>query len=217
MSVRRDKKYVQLQRALAKRIAEQLVASAIIIQNEIKISLSSHGRQPSRGSASSPPGSPPGVRTGTLRRSWQVGLPGNVYDVSQTKRAVKPKIRIGSNVVYARIHEFGGIIRAKKAKALTIPLNREAEQLLDRYGSARAIPGLKVIRTKKKTAVLARVKERLTTIQFGSQKPKITPLFALVKFVRMPPRPYVRPALARARPQIRKLFEPDRLLAGIKL
>ena len=75
------------------------------------------------------PGTAPGARTGTLARSV-------VIDRSRLN-ADNPSVRVGTNLVYARIHEFGGIIKPKKAKWLAFFVGK---------GAAR-----RFIRTKKVT------------------------------------------------------------------
>jgi phage gpG-like protein len=45
-------------------------------------------------------------------------------------------VTVGSSHVAAALHQFGGVIRPVKAKALTIPLTKEASQ----YGSPRRFP-----------------------------------------------------------------------------
>lgn len=50
---------------------------------------------------------------------------------------------VGTNVVYAAIHQFGGIIRAKKGPFLSIPVTPAARAA----GSPRNMPGLHVWQT----------------------------------------------------------------------
>jgi phage gpG-like protein len=72
--------------------------AAIFLTREIKIQLRT-GQPPG------PPGKPPHRLTGALARSID-------YEMSHHTA------RIGTNLVYGRIHELGGDITAKKAKAL---------------------------------------------------------------------------------------------------
>lgn len=53
------------------------------------------------------------VDTGLLRQSFQIQFDNKVA-------------KVGTNIRYARIHNYGGVIRAKK-KYLTIPIAREAK------------------------------------------------------------------------------------------
>lgn len=99
----------QVDAAIERGLIRGLDAAAILYQAGVKQALSKHG-----GPGPSPAGSPPAVQTGTLRRSVQV-------DRSKNK-GKHPKVRIGTNLVYARIHEFGGTITPKRAKALAFQL-----------------------------------------------------------------------------------------------
>lgn len=74
---------------------------AIVLQTGIKNELSLH-------SSPSNPGQSPGVKTGALRRSIQIDR----SKISQLR------VRVGSNLIYARIQEFGGIITPKNKKVL---------------------------------------------------------------------------------------------------
>lgn len=56
---------------------------------------------------------------------------------SITGKAIGNGIAVGTNVVYAALHQFGGVVRPKKAKFLAIPLTKEAK----RAGSPRKFPG----------------------------------------------------------------------------
>jgi phage gpG-like protein len=50
---------------------------------------------------------------------------------------------VGTNVAYAAIHQFGGVIRAKKGPFLAIPVTAAARS----EGSPRGMPGLSVWQT----------------------------------------------------------------------
>jgi phage gpG-like protein len=54
--------------------------------------------------------------------------------VSRPPRVTPASVSVGSNLIYALIHQKGGTIKAKKGKYLTIPVTREAR----RAGSIRA-------------------------------------------------------------------------------
>jgi len=80
------------------------------------------------------------------------------------------------NVIYATIHEYGGTITPKQAQFLAVPLTGEAKNAR----SPRRMPGLTVRISKggKSGVLLA-----------GD-----VAQYALVKSVKIPARPYVRPA-----------------------
>jgi len=57
------------------------------------------------------------VGTGALRRSWHITSFGERSSFT---------VRLGTSSKYARIHQYGGIIKPKKSKYLAIPLRKEA-------------------------------------------------------------------------------------------
>lgn len=113
MSVQWRGQFVRQQ--IATGVVKGLAASAIVLQRQIKATLTSGGASNKMaGGKPSRPGRPPAVQTGTLRRSIQVDLSRN--------KGKRPVARVGTAVVYARIHEFGGRISAKSAPALVFQL-----------------------------------------------------------------------------------------------
>jgi phage gpG-like protein len=89
---------------------------------------------------------------------------------------------IGTNVIYARIHEFGGIITPKTAGALTIPFPGIK-------GKAKDYQNTWLYRRSGKNPVIM---QRLSSPK--GRKTSYRPLFTLVKSVRIPARPYIRPS-----------------------
>lgn len=182
----------QVLRMLRDATARGLKRSAVVVQNEVRTQLSKGGG----GGAvknfgkHAPAGQPPFVQTGHLRRSWQMGNPNAVYDASKATAVPTALVRVGSNVPYARIHEFGGVVRAKRAKYLTIPLNVNAYRLIRNHGTTAKIPGL------------FRVGNALARRRGKGKRAKLEVLFALKRSVRIPKRPYVRPALKIAGPKV---------------
>lgn len=70
---------------------------------------------------------------------------------SLTTAADRKSATVGTNVAYAAIHQFGGVIRAKKGPFLSIPVTDAARAA----GSPRAFPGeLKVAQTLKGQFIL---------------------------------------------------------------
>lgn len=80
---------------------------------------------------------------------------------------------VGTNVIYAAIHQFGGVIRAKKGPFLAIPITPAAR----RAGSPTRMPGLRVWQTLKG--------------QFVMGDDKGTVHFLLRRQVTMPERPFL--------------------------
>lgn len=80
---------------------------------------------------------------------------------------------VGTNVVYAAIHQFGGVIRAKKGPFLAIPVTPQARAA----GSPTRMPGLHVWQTLKGQFVM------------GDDKGNVH--FLLRRQVTMPERPFL--------------------------
>lgn len=93
----RFRKNPNCEKACWDKITKALDRAAILYQGEVKQQLS--GPHSSKKL---------GVKTGHLRRSIQI-------DRTHVKNG---KIRVGTNVKYSRIHEFGGVIKAKTAGLL---------------------------------------------------------------------------------------------------
>lgn len=96
-------------------------------------------------------------------------------------------VTIESTKAYAGIHEHGGIIRPKRARALTVPLTPQARRL-----PAKLWPKGSLFRVG---SVLASKMGR-----------GIRPQFALKKSVFIRPKRYVSRALKRSEPQLRNLL-----------
>lgn len=180
-------------------VTKGLTRSAGIVQQEVRKQLSKGGAQRSKNfGVHAPPGQPPFVSTGHLRRSWQMGSSGAYYNRTAIADPVRPRVVVGSNMKYARIHEFGGVIKAKRAKNLVIPLNYEAFRI-QRDGNWKGV---------------FRVGNALAK---RSGRGKLKFLFALKKSVRIPPRPYVRPGVRLARPRVLAEFAPAVLMRGMNV
>jgi phage gpG-like protein len=109
---------------------------------------------------------------------------------------------VGSNVVYARIQELGGPIRAKHAKYLTIPLDAARTPSGVARAPARSWPNTFVIQGRGGHLIIMQRHGR-----------GIRPLFVLKRSVRLEPNPYFRPALEKNRASIREQFGRDVKLA----
>jgi len=115
---------------------------------------------------SSQPGEPPAVQAGRLRHSITYRVLGRV-------------LQVGTNLVYAAILHFGGTIRPKRAKALTIPIAPEARGM-----RARDFENTFVLRRPDDEAGEGLIMQSLAG---GGVKP----LFALRTSVTIKPRPYM--------------------------
>lgn len=112
-------------------------------------------------------------RTGFLRR-------GVFQNVQEIKGGRELLVGIGG-VKYARIQEFGGIVRPKRAKWLTIPVGPAKTAAGVARGPARSFPGLKFVSVNRALALLVG--------DHGKGKnAKPTVFFVLKKEVRLRPR-----------------------------
>lgn len=124
------------------------------------------------------------VRTAQLWRSigFKTGTEG-----------AKSYVEVGSGVAgkkappYARIHEKGGIIRPKKAKALTVPLPGIR-------GLAANYPNAFIIKSKKGNVLLVEKKG----------KKGLRPLFVLKQSVKIPKRHWLSQSIREMKPDLIK-------------
>lgn len=194
MTVSHNWKGEEVLARIRKNVRRSIAASAIILQTETKNQLNKGASPPS-----SAPGSPPHKLTGALGQSIQTDLRGI--------REKNPRVRVGPSlfrVPYARIQELGGTIIPKKGRALAVPIGAAGRKAArDAGGSLRSL-NLIFIPRKGQAPLLAK--------KVGK---RIKPLFILLKSVTLPARPYLKPAAQLARPQIRKQFTSDKLLAEV--
>jgi hypothetical protein len=120
------------------------------------------------------------AKTGGLARSWS--------PVFRTSGGVK-EIGVFSDSPYARIHEHGGEITPKAARALTIPLTPTA-----RRRSARDWKDLKLIHRPPFLPILATVR-----------KGKIQPQYVLKNRVFITPKRYLTKAGEKVEPDLKEL------------
>ncbi len=181
MPARHNWRGPEVLRKLHEAARKLVAASAVVLQDEIR-------RQLGRGSSPSAPGSPPGVLTGFLRRSIEI-------DLSRIGEP-HPKARVGSTAPYAAIHEFGGVVTPKTAGALAVPIGIAGRRAArDAGGSIRSL-NLQAIKRPGRPTLLVRPGPRKSMV----------PLFVLKQSITLPPRPYIRPAVALARPRIVERF-----------
>ncbi len=143
----------------------------------------------------SAPGTPPNTQTGLLRNSINVAKVSDGF------------YRTISAARYSRIHEFGGIVRPVRAKAIPVPLNHAARVILQRSGGnlRTAMPNARIIKRRGKDSLL------VGADKFASQKgykggkkviDRSRPIFVLKKSVRIPARPFFGPVLNRNRTEL---------------
>jgi phage gpG-like protein len=141
---------------------------------------------------SSPQGTPPNIRRGFLRRSFQVRSGNNLSAI------------IWSDSRYALIHERGGTIRPKNVKHLTVPKNEAAQRFLETKGtnSLRNYDFMFFISKGKKflVAQFGVTSGEYYTNAKGKRVRRISkyaPLIELKRSVNIPRRPYVRKMIRR--------------------
>jgi phage gpG-like protein len=121
------------------------------------------------------------VRSGKLRSSIQIALGGT---------PTNPWATIGTNTIYARIQELGGIIRAKNRPYLVFRINTAVK-----------------IYSKSKT-----VKVGGSKYEFGGNRLKNNQniySWVRVKQVTIPPRPFLKTAMEAALPAINRIAEEE--------
>jgi phage gpG-like protein len=188
----------KIDRAIDKGIRNGVLAAGVHYQSSVKKAMSKHASNRGNGGRSSPAGGPPGVATGTLRRSVQI-------DIGGLTRGDTARVRVGTNVEYARIHEFGGVITAKGG-GLTVPIHPDARRASDQGRSARDFPDLVLVPRPGKPPLLIRDRGGVWDI-----------MYVLPKSVVMPARPVWRPVFKRENKQMQDLIRRgvDAALGGV--
>jgi hypothetical protein len=104
----------------------------------------------------------------------------------------------GQPVPYARVHELGAIIRAKKGRYLAIPIGpARTKGGASKYPSPRMVGGL-AFGLSKKTG-------KAYLFKVGDEGP---PWFRLKEQVKIPKRPYLRPAIEKLRREMPNELQP---------
>jgi hypothetical protein len=133
---------------------------------------------------SSAPGSPPAFQTGKLA--------GAIHFVHPDQLGTPGHAAFGTNVMHGKYMEFGAHPVAK-GKALPVPVNVKAKQMLQRLAGQS-------LRTEKMRLQKRPGKAPLLVEQTASGKKdkKDGAVFVLVKSVRIAARPWLRPASQQA-------------------
>ena len=169
------------------------MSMGVVVKDDVKRSIGG-GRY-----KSSPPGMPPANKRGMLRNSIQVQASGKLSAI------------VGSSAFYGWVHETGNNgkpIHAKNVRFLPVPVNDAARRLHEKKGmqSLRSYPMRLIIPMFGKQALLVgdagvRTQQYVTGAD-GKRKTDVRkdqPVFVLKRSIRMPKRPFMAPALARAR------------------
>lgn len=131
------------------------------------------------------------AKNGMYRPSNQGYPPGRTKDILYNGLASTPGENLSatvytSGVAYARIQEFGGLIKAKSSKYLTIPVNDQAARLRGRTTTLRSLNLTFVPGHHRGVAFLWK------TTKGKNARSEL--MFVLKPTVRLPARPYLRPA-----------------------
>lgn len=134
------------------------------------------------------------VRSGKLRQSIGSRVFANETGITGL---VGSGVRTGKRMVYANIHETGGMISATKSKYLTIPLDAAKTAAgAPRKAKARDWPNTFILRTKG---------GELLIVQKNGKK-GIIPLYILKKSVNIPKRRYLSRTLEQMQNRILTLL-----------
>lgn len=131
------------------------------------------------------------AKNGKFRPSNQGYPPGRTSDTLYNGLSSTPGENLSatiytSGVAYARIQEFGGLIKAKSSKYLTIPVNDQAARLRERTSTLKSLNLTFVPGPHRGVAFLYK------TTKGKNARSEL--MFVLKPTVRLPARPYLRPA-----------------------
>jgi len=126
---------------------------------------------------------------GLIERSARKKMPGKTGDLGRSFKAEfvekkGGKISAGafSDLVYARIQEYGGTILPKRAKMLAVPITPKAKRIRPREWGSDA---LTLIRSKKNQLILATIQQN------KNGKDTIKPQYVLKRSVKLQPQNYI--------------------------
>lgn len=190
----------ELDKKMLRAVQKELRSIGSDMARELKAKLRA---RKARKAGASPEGQAPAMVTGALAKA--------VTRDNRGLRKQRPWVRVGidfKEAPYAGTLEFGGTIKAKKGN-LVIPLNDEARQLQadKRIGDELAAGRLDVIPGKNgRKWIVKRVAGKLAVAKDGvTAKPKAAAdefMFLLAPSVRVAPRPFIRPLVAKWRQPI---------------
>ena len=143
-----------------------VVAGGLVIQNAAKAKVKDNAL----------------IKTGNLRRSIHMEM--------TDANGKSATLEIGTDVEYAAVHEFGGVITPKKGKYLAIPVGNYKDSPLNHKN-------LRAVKTRAGNLVLM---DRDGTVQY-----------VLKTSVTIPAKPYLRPAMdehqSEAEDEVGKVFK----------
>ncbi len=171
-------------KGMRKEFSRRVSKSAVMLQRKIVKNIST----PSRSTGPSRAGGFPHANLGNLKRN---------ISVRKGQNELTAVVAAAGKVAF--IMEFGALVRPKKAKALAIPISRQAKKHKDAGGSARNFPKkLVFIRRKGKPPLLV----EMTGKKGGKLRSKWTIHYVLPAMARIAPRPFMLPTLNQMRGEI---------------
>lgn len=195
-------------KALAeKAVNHGLTMAAIELSGRMKAGMSRGSRY-----SSSAPGSPPNVQRGRFRNS-----------ITHTP-GVNLRAAAGTNLRYGYTQEKGGVIRARHSKYLPIPINAAAQRQQDKFGSSTSYFGGGFIRQgglrQLKLDFIPGRRGRAPML-VGKRAVKVkwsvggggflgfngVPVWILKRSIKLPPRPWARPAMEKNKPALLAAFK----------
>ena len=135
-------------------------------------------------------------RTGTLARSVE-----GRYEMSNGMPRIRVGVFRGPARVYAGIHERGGTIYPRRAKALAVPVNNAVTAAgVSRFDGPRSYPGkLSFVPISRGNLVGLLVDDAERNRQDGE---KMKAAYLLLRKVRIKPRPFLRPGVMQYLPRL---------------
>jgi len=106
---------------------------------------------------------------------------------SITHKAEETKVTVGTNVIYGRIHQLGGVIKPKRADKLWIPAGWNARKLMRQYG--RSISS--AIKSMRQAGYRVWKSRSGRAVLYADRKGKPQVLFILKDEVSIPARRYL--------------------------
>lgn len=164
-----------------------VVAAAEIVAREAENLLTKGDRW-----AHSNPGNPPNFQTGELA--------GSITVVGPEALGRPLTAAVGTAVPHGRYMELGATIRPRNVKALPVPVNQQAEQMLQRIKGAS-------LRTQKLITIKKDGKRYLVEKTPTGRVKKNGAVFALRTMVVIKPRPWLLPSLKLARDEMVERFK----------
>lgn len=207
MGVRKQSNAEQVVRMIRKAINAGLDAQAQVIVDQAVANIGRGGDWPSSSSGMdvNPPGGFPKWRTGKLARSIAHDGKSGTNEAKDDSFVRRVGSTMGYGTGYAAIQEFGGVVRAKKGKYLTVPIGQLGHKYLRQYGNNMRSANLEFRKTKDGRAFLF-VPSQMTKAGKVKKGTGI-PVFRLIQSVRIPARPYLRPAANTTRAKQVAAFE----------